>query len=59
MDKHRVQGRVVILQVTSCWVPCDGQDSHPGEVVILLVVTYWVPCDGPASHPGWWGNSNA
>ena len=52
MDKHPIQGRVVILLVASCWVPCDGLASHPGEVVILLVASCWVPCDGLASHPG-------
>ena len=30
MDWHPIQGGVVILLVTSCWVSCDGLASHPG-----------------------------
>ena len=45
-----------MLLVTSSWVLCDGQASHPGGVVILLVTSSWVLRDGQASHPG--GSSN-
>ena len=56
MDLHPIQGEVVILLVTLCWVSCGGLAFHPGGVVILLVTLCWVSCDGLASHP--WGSSN-
>ena len=52
MNWNPIQGGVVILLVTLCWVSCDGLASHPGRVVILLVTLCWVSCDGLASHLG-------
>ena len=55
MDQHPIQGGVIVLLVTSCWVPCEGLDSHQaggGGVVILLVASCWAACDGLASYPG-------
>ena len=52
MDYHPVQGGVVMLLVTSCWVPCHGLPSYTGGVVMLLVTSCWVPCDGLSSYAG-------
>ena len=57
MNQHPIQGGVVMLLVSLCWVSCDGLASHPGEVVMLQVALFWVSCDEPASHPG--GSSDA
>jgi len=54
-----IQGGVVILLVTFCWVSCDGLASYPGGVVMLLVTSCWVICDKLAFHLGESSNTSS
>ena len=50
LDQHPIQGGLVILLVTSCWVSSERLASHLRKVVILLVPSCWVSFDGLVSH---------